>query len=112
MNNVMMIDGHKAVIQYDPETEMLRGEFSGLNGGADFYADNVADLHQEGMASLQTFLEVCREQGVEPYKHYSGRFNVRVNPQTHAAAAAAAAAENISLNEWVSKTLNYAVQVS
>ena len=112
MNNVMMIDGHKAVIQYDPETEMLRGEFIGLNGGAAFYADNVADLHQEGMASLQTFLEVCREQGVEPYKHYSGRFNVRVNPQTHAAAAAAAAAENISLNEWVSKTLNYAVQVS
>lgn len=112
MNNVMIIDGHKAVIQYEPETDVLRGEFIGLNGGADFYADNVADLHQEGMASLQTFLEVCREQGVEPYKHYSGRFNVRVNPQTHAAAAAAAAAENISLNEWVSKTLNYAVQVS
>ena len=29
MNNVMIIDGHKAVIQYDPETEMLRGEFIG-----------------------------------------------------------------------------------
>ena len=52
MNNVMIIDGHKAVIRYDPETEMLRGEFIGLNGGADFYADNVADLHRE----------VCREQ--------------------------------------------------
>lgn len=43
---------------------MLRGEFVGLNGGADFYADNVADLHREGMTSLQTFLEVCREQGL------------------------------------------------
>jgi len=41
---------------------VLRGEFIGLNGGADFYADNVADLHREGMTSLQTFLEVCREQ--------------------------------------------------
>ena len=62
VNNVMIIDGHKAVIQYEPETDVLRGEFIGLNGGADFYADNVADLHQEGTASLQTFLEVCREQ--------------------------------------------------
>lgn len=62
MNNVMIIDGHKAVIQYDLETDVLRGEFVGLNGGADFYADNVADLHREGMTSLQTFLEVCREQ--------------------------------------------------
>ena len=43
---------------------MLRGEFIGLNGGADFYADNVADLHREGTASLQTFLAVCREQGL------------------------------------------------
>ena len=64
MNNVMIIGGHKAVIQYDPETEMLRGEFIGLNGGADFHADNVSDLHREGMTSLQTFLEVCREQGL------------------------------------------------
>lgn len=62
MNNVMIIDGHKAVIQYEPETDVLRGEFIGSNGGADFYADNVADLHREGMTSLQAFLEVCREQ--------------------------------------------------
>ena len=60
MNNVMIIDGHKAVIQYEPETDVLPGEFIGLNGGADFYADNVADLHREGTTSLQTFLEVCR----------------------------------------------------
>ena len=110
MNNVMEINGHKAIIQYDPETELLRGEFIGLNGGADFYADNVTDLHKEGAASLQVFLAVCQEQGIEPYKHYSGRFNVRVSPNIHAAAVAAAAANNISLNEWVSKTLDRAVQ--
>ena len=45
---------------------MLRGEFIGLNGGADFYADNVADLHREGMTSLQPLLEVCRtELGID-----------------------------------------------
>ncbi|WP_165008729.1 type II toxin-antitoxin system HicB family antitoxin [Neisseria yangbaofengii] len=107
MNNIMIINGRKAVIQYDPETEMLRGEFIGLNGGADFYADNVADLHKEGAVSLQTFLDVCAEQGLEPYKHYSGHFNVRVSPKIHAAAAAAS---NISLNEWINQTLERAVQ--
>ncbi|MBN6066608.1 type II toxin-antitoxin system HicB family antitoxin [Aggregatibacter actinomycetemcomitans] len=105
MKNIMTINGHKAVIQYDPETELLRGEFIGLNGGADFYADNIADLHKEGETSLQTFLAVCKEQGIAPYKHYSGRFNVRVSPQIHEAAVVAAAANNISLNEWVSQTL-------
>lgn len=110
MKNMMIIQGHKAIIHYDPETKMLRGEFVGLNGGADFYADNISDLHKEGEASLQTFLTVCQEQGIESYKHYSGRFNVRVSPQIHAAAVAAAAAKNISLNEWISQTLFQAIQ--
>ncbi|WP_246009179.1 hypothetical protein [Vreelandella nanhaiensis] len=48
MNNLMVIDGYRAVIQYDPEIEMLRVEFVGLNGGADFYADSVSDLRKEG----------------------------------------------------------------
>ena len=38
MNNVVEINGEKAVIAFDPEIQMLRGEFVGLNGGADFYA--------------------------------------------------------------------------
>ena len=34
--NMMEINGFNAVIKYDPEIEMFRGEFVGLNGGADF----------------------------------------------------------------------------
>ena len=112
MNNTMNINGHCALIQYDPETELFRGEFIGLNGGADFYAGTVAGLHQEGEASLKAFLEVCKEQGIEPYKHYSGRFNIRISPEAHQAAAMAAAAQNISLNEWVSRAVNQAVETA
>ena len=36
MINTMTIDGYDAVIQYDPDIKMFRGEFVGLNGGADF----------------------------------------------------------------------------
>ena len=41
--NILTIDNHRAVVTYDPDTDMLRGEFLGLNGGADFYA---SDIHQ------------------------------------------------------------------
>ena len=30
MNNIMVIDGYRAIIQYDPDIEMFRGEFTGL----------------------------------------------------------------------------------
>ncbi|EID3926152.1 hypothetical protein LCC41_004235 [Salmonella enterica] len=44
MINILNIDGQKAVITFDPEIEMFRGEFICLNGGADFYAYSVEEL--------------------------------------------------------------------
>ena len=44
MRNTMEIDGYRAIVQYDPEIDMFRGEFVGLNGGADFYANDIAGL--------------------------------------------------------------------
>ena len=31
----MEINGYRAIIQFDPGIDMFRGEFIGLNGGAD-----------------------------------------------------------------------------
>ena len=83
MNNQMTISGHIAVISFDSDMGLFRGEFVGLNGGADFYADSVEGLHKEGEASLKTFLDVCQEQGLEPYKHFSGKFITRVPATLH-----------------------------
>lgn len=66
--NIMEINGFQAVIQYDSEIEMFRGEFINLNGGADFYAKDIEGLRKEGETSLRVFLEMCREDGVEPRK--------------------------------------------
>ena len=44
MKNIMNINGYDAVINYDPEIEMFRGEFINLNGGADFYAADIKGL--------------------------------------------------------------------
>ena len=106
MRNTMEIEGYRAVIQFDPDIDMFRGEFVGLNGGADFHAPDVAGLRREGAASLKVFLEMCEEDGVEPRRQFSGRFNVRLPPELHADIAAAAAAHGKSLNQWITDELN------
>ncbi len=110
MINLMNIGGYKAVINYDPEIEMFRGEFIGLNGGADFYATNVKALHKEGKASLEMFLGMCKKDGVEPEKHYSGKFNVRLNSDLHANLVVAATAEGKSINQWVVDVLSSSIE--
>ncbi len=105
MTNIIEIDGHKAVVSYDAETNQLRGEFVGLNGGADFYADSVSRLRREGARSLRTFLDVCAERGIEPYRHFSGRLNLRLARETHEKAAIVAAASGMSLNALIEEAV-------
>jgi predicted HicB family RNase H-like nuclease len=58
MMNVMEINGVKAVIAFDPDINMFRGEFVGLNGGADFYSADIDGLRGEGETSLKVFLDL------------------------------------------------------
>lgn len=109
MKNVMNIEGYKAVIAYDPEIEMLRGEFVGLNGGADFYATDLPGLRHEGTESLHAFLDECAKHGVEPRKQSRGNFALRLDPEVYHQASIAAAAEGKSLNAFIADTVKQAV---
>jgi len=70
MMNLMEIQSYQAFIQYDPEIEMFRGEFIGLNGGADFYVKDVDSLYKEGALSLKIYLEMCEENNLEIQKNH------------------------------------------
>ncbi|MDD0928153.1 type II toxin-antitoxin system HicB family antitoxin [Xylella fastidiosa subsp. multiplex] len=109
MKNIMTIESFKAIIAYDPEIDMFRGEFVGINGGADFYAKDLKGLRREGAISLKVFLEACKEDSVEPRKCYSGKFNARISPELHALASEAAAAQGISLNQFVEQAIQHEV---
>jgi len=108
--NIMTFEGHKAKIEYDPEIDMFRGEILGLNGGADFYGKTPDELRKEFQKSLKVFLDVCKEKGIEPYKDYSGKFNLRISSTLHSAIAARAASEGKSLNKWVADTLEELIE--
>ena len=84
---------------------MFRGEILGLNGGADFYGKNPKELRAEFKRSLDIFLEVCAERGIEPKRHFSGKFNLRISPELHEKLAIAAQASGKSINTLAQQTL-------
>lgn len=63
--NVMTVEGYHAKIEYDEELDLFHGEILGLSGGADFYGKNPKELRTEFKKSLQVFLEVCKEKGLD-----------------------------------------------
>jgi predicted HicB family RNase H-like nuclease len=107
MMNVMEINGVKAVITFDPEINMFRGEFVGLNGGADFYSTDIDGLRREGETSLKVFLDMCAEEGVSPYRKTSGRLNLRLSQEVYDKATTLAKASGKSLNAWIADVIRH-----
>ena len=107
--NLMSVDGYYARIEYNSDTDLFRGEILGLSGGADFYGANPDELRREFKKSLEVFLEVCKEQGIEPRRQFSGKFNLRIPPELHEQLAMAAEAQGKSLNALAQETLQKSV---
>lgn len=103
--NMMIVDEYSAKIEYDPELDLFRGEILGLSGGADFYGKNPKELRTEFKRSLKVFLEVCKENGIEPRRHFSGKFNLRIPPALHEKLAIAAQAQGKSINTLAQEAL-------
>lgn len=103
--NLMTMDGYHAKIEFDQELDVFRGEILGLSGGADFYGKNPKELRTEFRKSLQVFLEVCKEKGIEPRRNFSGRFNLRIPPELHERLAIEAQAQGKSINTLAQEAL-------
>ena len=78
-------------------------------GGADFYGKSPKELRAEFKKSLQVFLDVCREKGLDPRRNYSGKFNLRISPDLHEKLAIVAQAEGKSINAVAQEALQQRV---
>lgn len=94
-----------ANVDFDPEIDLFHGRIVNIRDVITFYGSSIEELKQEFAASLQVYLDVCREKGIEPAKPFSGRFNLRLTPESHAKATAAALASGKSLNAFIAETV-------
>lgn len=85
-------------------------EVSTIVGQGDTPEEAIAELEANETAWLEMAAEVGLEiPSCEPVRRrqYSGRFMTRISPAAHATAAGFAAADGISLNQYVSDAISY-----
>jgi predicted HicB family RNase H-like nuclease len=100
---------YAGVIEYDEQGKIFTGEVVGLRSVITFQGRTPEELEDSFRDSIELFLEMCAQDGVEPEKPYSGKFNLRINPSLHQVITARAAIEKISLNEWVTEAIEKAL---
>lgn len=98
--------GHAA---FDDEAEIFHGEVLNTRDIITFQGDSVAQLKKAFVDSVEDYLAFCHENGEEPDKPFSGRFNIRLDPETHRDAVIAARKSGLSLNSWISQAVHKSI---
>lgn len=110
MSSMMEYNGYHATIEYDAEDKLFVGEVFGIADSLNFHGTSIEELETMFHQSIDNYLEMCEMIGKEPNKEFRGTFNVRISPELHRKAAMEAAKQNVTLNQFVSKAIEDALE--
>lgn len=105
MSNFLEYKDYLGTVEYSAENDILYGKVLGINGLISYEGESIQSLRTDFEGAVDDYLEMCREQGVQPQKTYRGSFNVRISPSLHKALALFAAAHNQTLNSTVEEAI-------
>ena len=81
---------------------------AGLRDVIHFEGSTAKELTRAFRESIDTYLELCAEKGRQPERAFNGKILVRTEPALHRKAALRAAAEGVSLSQWITRQIESA----
>jgi predicted HicB family RNase H-like nuclease len=97
--------GYLGIVEYDAEAKLFHGDVINTRDVITFQGTTVAEIERAFKESIEEYLAWCKEEGAEPEKPYSGRFNLRLPPELHKELAIKARKLKISINSFVEKAI-------
>jgi predicted HicB family RNase H-like nuclease len=102
---MMEYKGYLGTVEYDGDARIFHGDIINTRDVITFQGTTVNEIEQAFKDSINDYIAWCKEEGVEPEKPYSGKFNVRLSPQLHRQLAILAKKRRVSLNSFVEKAI-------
>jgi predicted HicB family RNase H-like nuclease len=93
-------------VEYDAEAKVFHGDIINIRDVITFQGKTVNEIEKAFKESIHDYIAWCKEEGVEPKKPYSGKFNVRLSPELHRQIAIFAKKRRVSLNSFVEKAIS------
>ena len=103
----MEYKGYQGSVEYSKEDNCLCGRVQGLGNKVLilYEGDTVDELRKDFEEGVDSYLEGCEADGVEPVKPFSGKLNLRIPSDLHARLAAFAARTGTTINAFVNKAI-------
>ncbi len=102
---MMDYKGYIGDVKYDSDAHIFHGEIINTRDVITFQGKSVDELESAFQDSINDYLEWCIEDGVEPEKPYSGKFNLRISPELYKEVAITVKTMELSINRFVEKAI-------
>ena len=70
-----------------------------------YQGSNEEELKHDFEEAVDHYLSYCQEEGIKPYKTYSGSLSVRISPDIHSRVASLAKQTGLSIKAFVRKAI-------
>ena len=78
----MTYKGYQAIVALDEDAGVFHGEIINTRDVITFQGSSVKELKKAFKDSVDDYLEFCASRGEDPEKPFSGKFLIRVPPET------------------------------
>ncbi|MFT3948580.1 MAG: type II toxin-antitoxin system HicB family antitoxin [Agriterribacter sp.] len=109
MNDILKYKDYLASVHFSMEDEIFYGKVLGIDDLINFEGSSIKELKKAFHEAVDDYISTCKSLGKKPNKTYKGTFNVRIPSELHREAAAFAAVNSLSLNDFVKSAINFAL---
>jgi predicted HicB family RNase H-like nuclease len=110
--NKLKYKGYTGTVEASIEDGCLHGKILFIDDIISYEGNNVAEIKSSFEESVERYLTYCNETGKPANKPYSGTFNVRVGSELHRKAVEVASHRGIKLNDFVTQSIQTAIDQS
>lgn len=101
--DILKYKGYEGTAVVDLQRGICRGKILLISDLITYESESPKNIEKEFQEAVDDYLETCKELGRNPQVPLKGQFNVRVSPDLHKQLVLRATADDVSLNEIVSR---------
>ncbi|MCC2667327.1 MAG: antitoxin HicB [Gammaproteobacteria bacterium] len=109
MKDLMQYNGYYGSVHLNNEDLILHGKVEFIRAFISYEATDAKGLRKAFEEAVDDYLDMCVKQNIQPEKPFKGSLNIRLGSQLHRRIAIAAEQKHITINKFITETLDYYV---
>lgn len=101
MKDMMNYKNYYGSVHYNDDDQVFHGKVEFIRALINYEGEDVKGLKKAFEDAVDDYLEMCKEDGIEPEKPFKGSFNVRTGSELHRRATLYAKEHGINLNNVI-----------